>query len=60
MAKDNLPTDSEIRDLAAKYFEENKTCSFNFNGDCNVNPTFKEDIINLVKKYRGGLLKISG
>lgn len=46
----SLPTDEEIRSLARKYSGKNDTCSFNFHGGCNVNPRFRNDIIELVKQ----------
>ena len=46
----SLPTDYEITSLARKYSDKNDTCSFNFYGNCNVNPRFRNDIIELVKR----------
>lgn len=46
----SLPTDEQIRNLARHYSGRNGTCSFNFHGGCNVNPSFRNDVINLVKQ----------
>ena len=49
--EDNDELYDDITRLARRYSDRHDTCSFNFYGQCNVNPEFRSDVIKLIKKY---------